>query len=1238
MCIAWGGVSATEAVVCVVIHINSSPPILHPTGLTLAVVAPNRAVPKSKFFTAAKKGENFELKAELNSEYKDKRKDAVKRVIANMTVGKDVSSLFADVVKNMQTEDLELKKLVYLYLINYAKSQPELVILAVNTFVKDTDDINPLIRALAIRTMGCLRVDKIVDYLGSFIWLLYDYLGRQDENPYVRKTAAICVAKLYDLNPTLATDNGFLTTLQDMLSDSNPMVVANAVAALGEINESAGRNVFQVNSQTLSKLLGALNDSTEWGQICILKSLAEYTPQDSREAESIVEKVLPRFQHANGSVVLGAVRVIMIYFNYVTNEEVAKQMSRKLAPPLVTLLSAEPELAYVALRNINIVLQKREDIFNQDMRVFFCKFNDPPYVKLEKLDVIIRLCNEKNVDQVLSELKEYANEVDVDFVRKSVNAIGRVAIKVESATERCVNLLLELVKGSQEYVVQEVIIVIKDVCRKYPRRYESIVPILCQHTENLEEPVAKAALIWLVGEHAERVENSAQLLNGYLENFKEEYPQVQLQLLTATVKMFLKRPTQGQEQVQRVLQLASQGSDNPDLRDRAYVYWRLLSTNPQAAKTVVLSEKPPIESSAPVINQSLLDELIHNIAYLSSVYHKPASTLGGSSSPVAVTTIRPFTEIPADETQGGPAPMAAVKNEENLLDLDFDDEGLSTPGIGVAPSSASTNAMSDLLDVLGSPSSAQPSGLNGLGFGAPPTAVSKQIVLPAAVGKGLEIAAGVSRPGQVMQLTFTNKGTVAIPDFAIQFNKNSYGLFPAVALQVPSPLGPNQSAEVTLPLVANPQHVQVMNPPNLLQVAIKAGPEVHYFNHSGDLGTTCCRKREEGTIRASVATTDPLSPFTLPTNPEKTWNRMTSNGHVTRVKPEIDWKNLGFSYIKTHSHIEYKWKKGQGWDDGKLVTEPFLNLHIAATGLHYGQSAFEGLKAYRMKDGKVRLFRPDKNAERMQISADAVCMVAPPPSLFLEACRRVIIDNLDFVPPYGTGGSLYVRPLLFGSGPQIGLHEADEYTFLVLAIPVGEYYKGGVSGSVKALIRNKLDRAAPHGTGHAKLGGNYPAAIGPVNEAQKIGYQLLLFLDPASHTYVDEFSSSNFIALTAPDADGRRTYVTTKSESILNSVTNRTLREIAEKKLGWKVDVRKVAFEEVKQGNFTEVGACGTAAVISPVGMIGYEHEDGRIEEVKIGDGSVDGWKALFKEFSALQVGESDGWEQWGYHWPLEGI
>ncbi len=229
---------------------------------------------------SAPKGEIFELKAELNNDKKEKKKEAVKKVIASMTVGKDVSALFPDVVNCMQTDNLELKKLVYLYLMNYAKSQPDMAIMAVNTFVKDCEDPNPLIRALAVRTMGCIRVDKITEYL-------CDPLRKclKDEDPYVRKTAAVCVAKLYDINAQLVEEQGFLDLLKDLISDSNPMVVANAIAALAEIADTCpGAHVFDMNPQAINKLLTALNECSEWGQVFILDSIANYVPKDDTEA------------------------------------------------------------------------------------------------------------------------------------------------------------------------------------------------------------------------------------------------------------------------------------------------------------------------------------------------------------------------------------------------------------------------------------------------------------------------------------------------------------------------------------------------------------------------------------------------------------------------------------------------------------------------------------------------------------------------------------------------------------------------------------------------------------------------------------------------------------------------------------------------------------------------------------------------------------------------------------------
>lgn len=577
----------------------------------------------AKYFANTKRGELFELKGELNSDKKEKRREAVKKVIASMTVGKDVSSLFPDVVNCMQTDNLELKKLVYLYLMNYAKSQPDMAIMAVNTFVRDCDDPNPLIRALAVRTMGCIRVDKITEYLTEPLRKCL-----RDEDPYVRKTAAVCVAKLHDINASLVEEQGFLDLLRDLLSDSNPMVVANAVAALTEINEtsSTGEPLVELNSQTINKLLTALNECTEWGQVFILDALANYTPKDDREAQSICERVTPRLAHANAAVVLSAVKVLMKFMERMNDPDFVTTLNKKLAPPLVTLLSSEPEVQYVALRNINLIVQKRPDILKHEMKVFFVKYNDPIYVKLEKLDIMIRLASQSNITQVLAELKEYATEVDVDFVRKAVRAIGRCAIKVEQSAERCVSTLMELIQTKVNYVVQEAIVVIKDIFRKYPNKYETIISTLCENLDTLDEPEARASMIWIIGEYAERIDNADELLENFLEGFHDENAQVQLQLLTAIVKLFLKRPSETQELVQQVLSLATQDSDNPDLRDRGFIYWRLLSTDPAAAKEVVLAEKPLISEETDLLEPTLLDELICHIGSLASVYHKPPST------------------------------------------------------------------------------------------------------------------------------------------------------------------------------------------------------------------------------------------------------------------------------------------------------------------------------------------------------------------------------------------------------------------------------------------------------------------------------------------------------------------------------------------------------------------------------------------------------------------------------------
>uniref|UniRef100_A0A8D3A814 AP complex subunit beta n=1 Tax=Scophthalmus maximus TaxID=52904 RepID=A0A8D3A814_SCOMX len=771
-------------------------------------------------------GEIFELKAELNNEKKEKRKEAVKKVIAAMTVGKDVSSLFPDVVNCMQTDNLELKKLVYLYLMNYAKSQPDMAIMAVNSFVKDCEDPNPLIRALAVRTMGCIRVDKITEYLCEPLRKCL-----KDEDPYVRKTAAVCVAKLHDINAQMVEDQGFLDSLRDLIADSNPMVVANAVAALSEISEShPNSNLLDLNPQNINKLLTALNECTEWGQIFILDCLSNYNPKDEREAQSICERVTPRLSHANSAVVLSAVKVLMKFLELLPKEsDYYNTLLKKLSPPLVTLLSGEPEVQYVALRNINLIVQKRPEILKQEIKVFFVKYNDPIYVKLEKLDIMIRLASQANIAQVLAELKEYATEVDVDFVRKAVRAIGRCAIKVEQSAERCVSTLLDLIQTKVNYVVQEAIVVIRDIFRKYPNKYESIIATLCENLDSLDEPDARAAMIWIVGEYAERIDNADELLESFLEGFHDESTQVQLTLLTAIVKLFLKKPSETQELVQQVLSLATQDSDNPDLRDRGYIYWRLLSTDPVTAKEVVLSEKPLISEETDLIEPTLLDELICHIGSLASVYHKPPSAFVEGSHGVHRKHLPVQHSSPVS---GGPAaamdqPHVIPSQGDLLGDLLNLDLG---PPVNVPQVSSMQMGAVDLLG----------GGLDSLVSLISNTHThthshththTHTVWLPAVKAKGLEISGTFSRrQGHMyMDMTFTNKALQHMTDFAVQFNKNSFGVIPTSPLPVHTPLMPSQSIEVSLPLnTIGP--VMKMDPLNNLQVAVKNSIDVFYFS------------------------------------------------------------------------------------------------------------------------------------------------------------------------------------------------------------------------------------------------------------------------------------------------------------------------------------------------------------------------------------------------------------------------
>lgn len=388
-----------------------------------------------------------------------------------------------------------------------------------------------------------------------------------------------------------------------------------------------------------------------------------YVPQESGEALLLAERISPRLSHSNSAVVLTCIRVVLYLMNYIAEERQIAALCRKLSPPLVTLLAKGPEVQYLALRNALLMLQRRPDVLRNDIRVFFCKYNDPIYVKVTKLELIFMLANENNIDEVLTELREYATEIDVHFVRKAVRAIGKLAIKIEPAARRCINLLLELVATKITYIVQEATVVIRNIFRKYPNQYESIIGTLCEHLDSLDEPEAKAAMVWVIGQYASRIENSDVLLEDFLFSFPEEPVEVQLALLTATVKLFIQRPTKGQELVPKVLKWATEETDNPDLRDRAYMYWRLLSTDMNAAKQVVMGEKPPITAESERLDPQTLEEMCLNVGTLATVYLKPVQTVFRNARP------RRLLDSPAlqkHQLPVGSTPMAGFDTNKSL--------------------------------------------------------------------------------------------------------------------------------------------------------------------------------------------------------------------------------------------------------------------------------------------------------------------------------------------------------------------------------------------------------------------------------------------------------------------------------------------------------------------------------------------------------------------------------------------
>lgn len=648
-----------------------------------------------KFFSTARRGEGAELQEDLNSNDRERQKNAVKRITAGMTLGRDVSYLFMDVVKLGQTTNLELKKLVYLYVLNTAKLQPEKALMAVNTFLQDTTNSSPIVRALAVRTMMCIRVDSVTEYT-------LEPLRRAvtDPNPYVRKTAAIGIGKLFHHKMQIFTEHGFDVELLRLLNDTCSIVSSNAAAVLAEVNSHSPVPI-EPSGDYIRRLLHHISDCTEWGQLSILELVADAQPKNAEAAEDIVSRVLPRLSHSNPSVVMAAIKIIANLSGRCSVEAVS-QYSARVNSALVTLAKGDPETQYVVCKNIHALLVIFPTLLSDNLDSFFVRFTDPPYVKLEKLRLLLRLVTPSTAGQVVEELKEYSSEVDLIFAEEVVKGIATLALKIESVASICVELLLRVVAQRPE-LLPRVVTSCNNIVRKYPDLLV-LETLISEHgADAVAEEEARVSLIWMLGEFCDFVEDGKKIIKVFIDELMSHEQTVQMAILSAVVKMFLRDPAGMERTLSDVLDTLTTRSDDPDLRDRAYAYWRLLSRGVGVAKMkqIVHGHQVPVAVESSFSDAVTMADLKKSINTAAVVFGKPLSTF---LPPYGIVNVDASEEeedeeeqvgVPAEEEEDGVVPQAAVSQ----TDLSFVPAPHTTPATTEVGLARHVDPLDDLFGV-----------------------------------------------------------------------------------------------------------------------------------------------------------------------------------------------------------------------------------------------------------------------------------------------------------------------------------------------------------------------------------------------------------------------------------------------------------------------------------------------------------------------------------------------------------
>lgn len=801
-----------------------------------------RAGGGARFFNAqGKRGESVELHQDLNSNDRDRQKNALKRIIANMTLGRDVSQLFADVVKLGQTPNLEVKKLVYLYVLSNAKLQPEKALMAVNTFLQDATHQSPIVRALALRTMLCLRVDSVLEYTIPPLVAALTTVGEADA--YVRKTAAIGVGKVYHQNPVMFDQHGLMQHLTNLLSDTFPIVASNAAAVLAEIVTTPNFPAFEMQKVWVQKLLNCLADCTEWGQIYVLEAIALYrAPSD--EIENLTERVLPRLQHSNSAVVLAAVKAIATFAQRMPQAARGTYVNR-INAALLTLAKGCPETQFIVCRNAHMLLSVFPDLLADNFDSFFIRFSDPAYVKFEKLRLLLRLVSPSSATKVVKELVEYSNEVDPAFVAEVVSSTAVVAIKVESVAERCAELIKDIATRRRDSL-PVAMVAAKDLLRRYPNLVIDVLPPLIElGADMVQDEDAKCALVWMLGEFSDVIENGAELVDELVSTFGDHELPIQRALLTTVIKQFLANPSAHEKVLMRVLDSAMRGSSNPDLRDRALFYYRLLSRGIGVAKmsAIVRKRQAPADVDRAYAEGMTVGEILRSLNTVAAVYAKPPRKFlppyglrGVVVEDEEDDVEEPSTPASEASAPAAPAPQPASSSETSAKPqaphvdpMDSLFGGGSTSSAQPTGNAAPAKSADPFDDMFGS-SSATP---------APSAAAPARSQLPPAVVSGAAnggIAVHAEFRGcstgthsVAIVVGFKNSSSAPIASAQLQLNRNRFSLAPAESLSLPGPVAPGAEFCTTIPLTPTEGHAVASQQGTGIQCGVSLNGKVVTF-------------------------------------------------------------------------------------------------------------------------------------------------------------------------------------------------------------------------------------------------------------------------------------------------------------------------------------------------------------------------------------------------------------------------